>query len=314
MPQAYSPRWISLLLLSILFMQTGCGQEAQPTTFVEARKTFHTTLLRHNKIGEVADVPPAGVLELVSYPAPLGANAAYISPRPKSAKRFPAIIWLVGGFSNSISALAWSPGPRANDQSASGFRDHEIVMMYPALRGGNTNPGCLETFAGEVDDVIAATKYLASLDYVDPNRIFLGGHSTGGTLALLVAAAAGEQYRAVFALGPVDDVRGYGADVLPFDLTNMEEAKIRAPILWLKDISCPTYVYEGTTSPSNISSLRTLQRGNSNPLIHFVSIEGKTHFSIIAPLIEQLAQSISADTAQGARFELKQEGTERQIK
>ena len=84
--------------------------------------------------------------------------------------------------------------------------------------------------------------------------------------------------------------------------------------MWLKDISCPTYVYEGTVNPSNISSLRALQRGNRNPLIHFIPIEGKTHFSIIAPLIEQLAQSISADTAQGSPFELKREDVKQQAK
>ncbi len=37
-------------------------------------------------------------------------------------------------------------------------------MMYPSLRGGNKNPGYIETFLGEVDDVIAAARYLAQLD------------------------------------------------------------------------------------------------------------------------------------------------------
>jgi len=48
----------------------------------------------------------------------------------------PAILWLFGGFSNRISDTAWQRGERANDQSAAGFRDHNIVMMYPSLRGG----------------------------------------------------------------------------------------------------------------------------------------------------------------------------------
>ncbi|MBC8035873.1 MAG: peptidase, partial [Rhizobiales bacterium] len=88
------------------------------------------------------------MLNLVSYAAPLGANAAYVSPRPADGKKHPAIIWLVGGFSNSIGGIAWTPGPRENDQSASAFRDHGILMLYPSLRGGNTNPGHLEAFFG----------------------------------------------------------------------------------------------------------------------------------------------------------------------
>ncbi len=94
---------------------------------------------------------------------------------------FASLTLLTGGFSNSISAIAWTPGPVSNDQSASGFRDAGIVMMYPSLRGGNNSPGYIETFYGEVDDVLAAAKALAALDYVDAKRIYLGGHSSGGT-------------------------------------------------------------------------------------------------------------------------------------
>ena len=75
-------------------------------------------------------------------------------------------------------------------------------MMYPSLRGGNNNPGHMESFFGEVDDVLAARALLAKLPYVDPERIYLGGHSTGGTLALLVAECSGA-FRGVFAFGPV---------------------------------------------------------------------------------------------------------------
>jgi dipeptidyl aminopeptidase/acylaminoacyl peptidase len=55
------------------------------------------------------------------------------------------------------------------------------------LRGGNDNPGRREGFLGEVDDVLAAADHLSKLPHIDPTQIYLGGHSTGGTLALLVA-------------------------------------------------------------------------------------------------------------------------------
>ena len=105
--------------------------------------------------------------------------AAYASPPPADGKRHPAIIWIFGGFDNSIGEIAWQKGPAANDQSAIVFREAGILMMYPSLRGGNRNPGFTESFYGEVDDVLAAADYLSKLDYVDTNRIYLGGHSTG---------------------------------------------------------------------------------------------------------------------------------------
>jgi acetyl esterase/lipase len=271
---------------------------------LDARQGFTTKLLREERVGEAAEEPPASSgLKLVQYSAPLGNYAAYISADPGDGKKHPAIIWLVGGFSNSIGDVAWTPGPASNDQSASGFRNHGIVMMYPSLRGGNTNPGHIETFYGEVDDVLAAAKHLASLDYVDPKRIYLGGHSTGGTLALLAAAAAEDRFRAVFALGPVEDVTGYGADVLPFDLENPKEGQLRAPQRWLKDIKCPTFIFEGTKR-GNITSLFTLQARNKNPLITFEPIQGETHFSIIAPLVTRIGRAISTGSNDAQSFAL----------
>ena len=41
--------------------------------------------------------------------------------------KHPAIIWLIGGFSNSISGVAWSDYPPDNDQSAKAFREAGIV-------------------------------------------------------------------------------------------------------------------------------------------------------------------------------------------
>jgi len=286
----------AFLLLLLASQLIPCfGQTESLPPILAARKGFETKLLRKQSVGEAAKVPPSGVLTLVTYPAPLGANAAYVGRDPKDGKKHPAIIWLVGGFSNSIGDIAWSPGPKKNDQSASGFRDAGIVMMYPSLRGGNNNPGFIETFYGEVDDVLAAAQYLASLEYVDPRRIYLGGHSTGGTLALLVAAASGDRFHAVFSLGPVEDVVGYGADILPFDVTNQKEGYLRAPRVWLKDIRCPTLIFEGTKAPSNFGSLLALKKGCTNPHVQFFPMKDETHFSAIVPVIEKLVANIQAD-------------------
>ena len=295
------------LLLPVLFVVSFAGLFGAPASpsLLQAREGFQTKLIRKERIGEDPEKPPAKMLRLTNYPAPLGANAAYLSPSPADGKKHPAIIWLVGGFSNSIGSTAWVIGQKSNDQSAAGFREEGIIMMYPSLRGGNKNPGNIEAFYGEVDDVLAAAKFLATMEFVDPSRIYLGGHSTGGTLALLVAAASGDRFRAVFALGPVQDVISYGPEVLPFNVQNKKERELRAPQLWLKDIRCPTFVFEGTTQPSNLSALKTMKSHCTNPLVSFTPILGETHFSVISPLVSKIGRSIAADQPTSKPFSLQ---------
>lgn len=291
------------LLFALLFAMLS-PLHAGDTPLTAARKGFTTQLLRQDKADFEPDTPPPWELSLTSYEGPLGKMAAYVSPKPRDGKRHPAVIWLTGGFSNSISAIAWTPGPTSNDQSASGFREAGIVMMYPSLRGGNQNPGSIETFLGEVDDVIAAARHLASLDYVDPTRIYLGGHSTGGTLALLVAAST-NQFRAVFSLGPVDDILGYGSDVLPFDTTKPKEAQLRSPLRWMPDITSRTFVFEGEGRQGNIDELRKMSAANRNPRVSFHPIKGGSHFSIIHPLVRQISQQILEDKGELVGMEFK---------
>ena len=220
--------------------------------------------------------------------------SAYLSPSPADGRKHPAILWLFGGFGNSIGEVAWQPGDRENDQSGSAFRRAGIIMMYPSLRGGNDNPGSVEGFYGEVEDVIAAAEYLAGQDYVDPERIYLGGHSTGGTLALLVAEST-DRFRAVFSFGPVRNVAGYGAENLPFDVRDRRELELRAPALWLHSIRKPTFVFEGTGHPGNITELMALQRAARNPMLHSYPVKGATHFSILAPVSKLIADKILTD-------------------
>ena len=168
--------------------------------------------------------------------------------------------------------------------------------MFPSLRGGNDNPGVKEGFLGEVDDVLAAVKYLEKQDYVDPTRIYLGGHSTGGTMALLVAELS-NRFRAVFSFGPVEDVSSYGSNsgFLPFDTSNRQEIELRSPGYWLSSVRSPVWVFEGTDG-GNISSLRTMAQAPKNPQIHFIEIENSDHFATLAPTNEIITQKILQDT------------------
>jgi hypothetical protein len=159
------------VFLLTMLMVAACDAQSDTSSLAQARKGFATTLIRKQEVGFAVAEPPTNLFQVVNYPGPLGKMPAYVSVPPKDGRRRPAIIWIVGGFANSISEIAWEPQPRTNDQSASAFWKHGIVTMYPSLRGGNENPGCVEGFYGEVDDVLAAADFLAKQDYVDPKRI-----------------------------------------------------------------------------------------------------------------------------------------------
>jgi hypothetical protein len=179
------------------------------------------------------------------------------------------------------------------------FRQSGIITMYPSLRGGNTRSGkAKEGFYGEIDDVLAAAKYLASLDYVDSTRIYLGGHSTGGTIALLTSEYT-DKFRAVLSLGPVDNVRDYGPDYLPpGGLENAKDFELRSPMYWLHGIKSPTFVLEGSNQ-GNLNCLLEMKKTNSNPMCEFFPVTGGTHFNIVQPMCKLFAQKILADTDLG---------------
>lgn len=269
--------------------------------FLESRKEFDTVIRVQQRDNEPVPTPPNHLFQTIKYDTSLGPMSAYVSKPNNLGQKNPAIIWKFGGFGNGIGETAWEPQPAHDDQSASAFRKNGIVMMYPALRGGNDNPGVNETFFGEVDDILAAADYLAAQDYVDPQRIYLGGHSTGGTLVLLCAAAS-DRFRAVFSFGPVGDISGYGSEMLTFSTANKKELQLRNPIQWLHAIRNPTFVIEGTRG--NQIPLRNLRAKNSNKNIHFHIINRKDHFSVLRPMNDLLARKVINDTGPTCNIKL----------
>jgi len=264
-----------------------------------ARSTFQTNLKEKWSEGFPVPIPPEGVLEIAEYRSPAGMLSAYITPDPKDNMKHPAIIWIFGGFGNSIDSTAWEEAWPDNDQSASAFREQGIVTMYPSFRGGNDNPGYQEFFLGEADDVIAAVGYLASLPYVDSDRIYLGGHSTGGTLALLVAESSEDLFRAVFAFGPVGQIRSYGND-FPFDMSNNDEWTMRSPLRWMDSIRSKTFVIEGSAG-NPINSFRS---ANKNDNVSFCAVQGFDHFDVLWPGCHIIAGKILNDNGERSNINI----------
>jgi alpha/beta superfamily hydrolase len=264
---------------------------AEIQTLPAARAGFKTTLVRRERIATRLEVPPQELFSLVTYAAPSGPSQAYLS-RIHGTRKRPGIVWLTGGFPAARGgSYVWTRGAPENEQSAAAFRDAGVVMLFPTVRGTAGNPGDQELMLGEVDDVIAAARYLASLEQVDPERLYLGGHSTGGTLALLVAEST-DLFRAVFSFGPVAEFAGYGTeDPWPFERDDPEEWRLRAPVHFLDGVVSPTIVIEGAYG--NSADLRALDEATENPALSCVEIPHADHFTPLAAVNRWLARRVS---------------------
>jgi dipeptidyl aminopeptidase/acylaminoacyl peptidase len=122
------------------------------------------------------DEPPEGVQVVHYLSGDMSLKAWLALPEDVSDKKRPGVVYIHGGF-------AFGTGDFIDAQP---FRDAGFVVMTPMLRGENGNPGNFELFLGEVDDAASAVKWLASQPFIDPKRLYVFGHSTGGGISALL--------------------------------------------------------------------------------------------------------------------------------
>jgi len=267
----------------------------------DARAGFQTQLIPNSfKPDGPAPTPPPTAFSRIRYKSDVGDLVAYITPDPGDGQRHPAVLWAHGGF-GGIDSTFWKPALWDNDQSARAFRDAGIVLMCPSWRGENDNPGMFELFYGEVDDLLAAREHLASLPYVDADRIYIAGHSTGGTLALL-AVTATDKFRAAFSFGGAPDLEkvvsdGQGYGNTPFDYKAQEEIYVRSAINFARAIRTPTFYFEGASSGyvDDARLMAKLATAEGNQFTAYI-VEGGNHFNILQPVTRMLAGAIERDT------------------
>lgn len=301
--------WVTLMLLLVIVgigvvaavlmkdvMKEGTDELAFRPLFEERQNHFPEWRESSYEPAGPADVPDGKVFELIRYRSPGGEMAAYLTPDPKDGKKHPAIVWAHGGF-GGIGSYFWEPAGKRNDQSARAFREKGIVMMCPSWRGENDNPGSFQLFYGEVRDFISAIEHVKRLPYVDPQRVYIGGHSTGGTMTLL-AAVSSNSFRAAFSLGgmidgvqTLGDGEGYGNT--PYDPNSKIDHRLRSPMRYASFIRRPTFYFEGgeyyDEGSAGLMQLRALS--------HFESFHlPGDHFDILHPVTHLIAEKITQDT------------------
>ncbi len=210
----------------------------QDKDYAVARKQFQTKLIRRGPSPQDWDplVTPPGAVEITYQSDGLNLKA-FVDPQPAKDEKYPAVLFLHGGF--AYGDVDWKmPQP---------YREAGFIVMMPILRGENGQPGTFTLFFDEVDDVLAAGKTLAELPYVDEENVFIAGHSAGGTLTSL-AAAATNRFRAAASLsGSMNQTINIDKpELLVFDIHNdWREVFIRSPEAYATSFKCPIRFYYG---------------------------------------------------------------------
>ena len=269
---------------------TGTPASVAPisTDLFEARRGFQTKLVRRGKSPQAFENEPAppGV-ELVHYPSRSLELKAWVSANPSDGRRHPAVVFLHGGW--SFGAQDW--------RDAEPFRQAGYVVMMPMLRAENGNPGEFELFYGEVDDAIAAGDYVASLEYVDPNRIFIVGHSAGGMLTPLVAMMPSRFKAAAAFSGMVDHaafVRSHWGRIVPYDLSDPEEIRLRNPREFVASLKCPLYLFlESGHADLNATRAFTAAAQSFGRTCEFFSVPGD-HWTMVVPSLRKTIELFNA--------------------
>lgn len=237
------------------------------------------------------------MLTLVQYRSPLGPMWAYVTPDPHDGRRHPAVVWAYGGFDFSITASFFAQhGPPENDQSARGLIDAGLIVLFASYRGWHDNPGQPEMLLGEVDDYLAAADYMRALPYVDPDHLYLAGHSTGGSIVAL-AAGLTDKYRAAFSFSPIGRIEDYGME-LRFDVASPDDLEwtLRSPAACIADVRRPIWITAGAEE-GNARSVRQIGRAAASAGVpaQITLIPGADHFTSIGPAVAALAAQIKAD-------------------
>lgn len=284
----HQPLWMLVILL-IAVLPAGCVSASKPTiatgTLAQARKAHATKLLSHGPSPQSYDnTMPAGVRQV--YYQSAGRKLRAWVAAPAAPGKHPAVLYAHGGFCLGAEDF----------EHAQAFVQAGYMVLMPAWRGENGNPGQFEMLYGEVDDALAALDALAHAPSADPDRLYAAGHSVGGTLVLLLAERS-PRLKKVGACGACANMRDIVErtgraqfDETPFDWRDPLECDLRSPGLHVADLKCPAALYFGVQEGAYRYYAGEM-RDQAQALGKSVTVEsfpGKSHLGALDPAIAKM--------------------------
>jgi dipeptidyl aminopeptidase/acylaminoacyl peptidase len=249
--------------------------------YAAARATFRTHLTRIGPSPDPSEPldPPPGA-ERITYTSDGRSLTAWLSlPAGQPA---PGVVYLHGG--NVLGSGHW-------DLTAA-YRQAGYAVIVPALRGENGQEGAFSGFYDENADVLAAAEHLASFAGVDRNRMFVAGHSIGGTQTLL-AAMSTRLFRGATAFSGSTNAWRFFArfpEMICFDASRPREFEVRSPLCFASSLKGPVRIFYGSDEkrlgpPGELTAARARNAGldveaAAIPGDHFSALPEETRRSL----------------------------------
>jgi acetyl esterase/lipase len=293
----------------ILLCLPGCGQihsdgpsgnsgsqDALPAadSYLARREHFKTALLKHGPSPQewVNDPLPANVSRVEYMSDGRSLSAWLFRPERGNGEPRPALVYLHGGFAFGASDFT----------DCEPFVQAGCVVFCPTFRGENGNPGDFEMMLGEVDDAAEAVRWLARQEYVDPQAVFVFGHSSGGVLSAILslydALPAQHTGSAGGLYGP--DLFDALSETVPFDRRDEREANMRVLIGNIRWMKRPHFAFVGTADRFMKGSTAEREAKAASTPLTVVELAGD-HHSTLNPAMRrylEVCQQTMAQTGQ----------------
>lgn len=149
----------------------------------------------------------------------------------------------------------------------------------------------LNSKCGVSDGLEALELALSKYPQIDPQRIYVAGHSSAGTLSLQLAAAS-DKFRGCVAFAPITDLEGRfgarGIAALEQAFPGISKALLSAsPSKNIDGLKCPLYLFHATDDnnvrPASVIAYRDALREHKKS-VEYVSVDSGGHYdSMINP-------------------------------
>jgi dipeptidyl aminopeptidase/acylaminoacyl peptidase len=273
--------WLAVVVTFLGIAPVGCGPVGRPARedLASARHGFVTKLrVRGPAPQAYRNVEPPMGVEEVEYISGGLTLKGWLSAGAEGGPKRLAVVFLHGGW--AFSERDWD--------DAEPFAKAGFVLFVPRLRGENGNPGHYESFLSEVDDAIAAGRFVASQPGVDPRNVFVTGHSIGAILACL-AAMLPSPYRASAPLdGSLDMETRAMLDPdphIPYDRDDENEVRVRNPLAFPASLRCPVRLYASAGS-RDVNARFAEMAQHAGKTCDLVVVPGD-HLGMVAPAVQQ---------------------------
>lgn len=269
----------------------GCTCAEEKGTFLERRSAHPTVLTRHAPAPQEYEneEPPEGVHELHYASGELSLRAWYVLPPGASpTAKVPAFVYFHGGY--AFGASDFDVGVP--------FHEAGFAVFTPMLRGENGNPGDHERYWGELEDARAAVAWLQAQPEIDPQRVYLFGHSAGGVISGLLSLCEAPRVKLTGSSGGTyDELLFENSDgPFPFDVGSKHERRLRLFSPNAALMQQPHVAYVGDQDLLAKLGAETARRRGPRSLLEIVTLPGD-HFSSFDAALARFHQRVVRDAA-----------------